>query len=353
MKTNKPKAVPKLRFSEFKGDRDWEVKELGTVATFSKGKGLPKSYIDNKGTLPCIHYGELFTRYSEVIDNIVSYTNVKENWVLSEENDVLMPTSDVTPNGLAKASCINKSGVILGGDILIIKTEKESINGEFLSRYIRFREQKVLQYVSGSTVYHLYASAINKLPLYLPRYKEQQKIADCLSSLDALIKTKTEQLNTLKDYKGGLLQQLVPAQGETIPKRRFAEFKNAEDWEEVSLIDVTNSNIKWSFIGGPFGSNLKASDYTSVGVRVIQLQNIGDGEFVEDSKIYTSVEKADELLANNIYPNDIILSKMGDPVGRACIIPDTHDRYVMCSDGIRLVVDESKHSKYFIYSLIN
>jgi len=70
-------------------------------------------------------------------------------------------------------------------------------------------------------------------------------------------------------------------------------------------------------------------------------------------KIYTSEEKANELLSNNIYPGDIILSKMGDPVGRACLIPDTHSRYVMCSDGIRLVVDERKHSKYFIYSFIN
>ena len=47
------------------------------------------------------------------------------------------------------------------------------------------------------------------------------------------------------------------------------------------------------------------------------------------------------------------MSKMGDPVGRACLIPDGHDRYVMCSDGIRLVVDERKNAKYFIYSLIN
>src|SRR5262249_1120236 len=68
---------------------------------------------------------------------------------------------------------------------------------------------------------------------------------------------------------------------------------------------------------------------------------------------FTSEAKADELLSNNIYPGDIILSKMGDPVGRACLIPDAHNRYVMCSDGIRLVVDEKSNNKYFIYLLIN
>jgi type I restriction enzyme S subunit len=116
---------------------------------------------------------------------------------------------------------------------------------------------------------------------------------------------------------------------------------------------VTDKKIKWSFIGGPFGSNLKSSDYTDNGVRIIQLQNIGDAEFFDDYKIYTSEQKANELLSCNIYPGDIILSKMGDPVGRACLIPDNHDRYLMCSDGIRLVVDEGAFSKYFIYSLIN
>lgn len=138
-----------------------------------------------------------------------------------------------------------------------------------------------------------------------------------------------------------------------MPDLRFPEFVNDGEWVGKPLIATADKNVKWSFTGGPFGSNLKASDYTESGFRIIQLQNIGDGEFNDDYKIYTSLEKADELLSCNIYSGDIILSKMGDPVGRACIIPKHLERCVMASDGIRLVVDEKKHSKYFIYSLIN
>jgi type I restriction enzyme S subunit len=138
-----------------------------------------------------------------------------------------------------------------------------------------------------------------------------------------------------------------------IPELRFPEFVNDGNWGEKTLIDVTDKKVKWSFTGGPFGSNLKASDYTSDGIRIIQLQNIGDGDFLDEYKIFTSEEKADELLSCNIYSNEIILSKMGDPVGRACIVPDFLDRCVMASDGIRLVVDEKKYSKYFVFSLIN
>jgi len=140
-----------------------------------------------------------------------------------------------------------------------------------------------------------------------------------------------------------------------VPELRFPDFKNKKEWKGVKLIDITDKGKKWSFTGGPFGSDLKSSDYvgSNEGVRIIQLQNIGDGEFKNNNKIFTSKEKADELLSCNIYPGDIIMSKMGDPVGRACLIPDFHKRYVMSSDGIRIAVDENKYDKYFIYLVIN
>lgn len=125
-----------------------------------------------------------------------------------------------------------------------------------------------------------------------------------------------------------------------------------EDWEVKSLIDVVDKNDRYSFTGGPFGSDLKSCHYTKDGIRVIQLQNIGDGYFNDDYKIYTSVEKADELKGCNIYQGDIIIAKMADPVARACMIPEVEERYLMCSDGIRLNVDCSEYDKnYILYSI--
>ena len=160
-----PALVPKLRFPEFRETEGWHRKPLGNVAAFFKGKGLPKSALIPNGKNPCIHYGELFTEYQEVIRSVRSRTDLEENVFLSVANDVLMPTSDVTPTGLAKACCVNFENVILGGDILVIRTERQTVNGEFLARYIRHLESKVLQLVSGSTVFHLYASSMEKLAL--------------------------------------------------------------------------------------------------------------------------------------------------------------------------------------------
>ena len=124
------------------------------------------------------------------------------------------------------------------------------------------------------------------------------------------------------------------------------------DWEVKRLID-TSSNEKYSFTGGPFGSDLKENCYTDNGVRIIQLQNISDGKFLEDYKIFTSEEKADQLKSCNIYPGDIIIAKMADPVARACIIPDIDNRYLMASDGIRLSINKKEYDMNFILYAIN
>lgn len=124
-------------------------------------------------------------------------------------------------------------------------------------------------------------------------------------------------------------------------------------WELKTFEDFADKSKRWSITGGPFGSNLKTTDYTDFGVQIIQLQNIGDGHFCNDSVVYTSVIKANELLSSNIYPGEIILSKMGDPVARACFIPNYADRFLMASDGIRLVVDEKEFNKNFVFHYIN
>lgn len=235
----KPALMPKLRFLEFRDAAGWPQQQLGSVATFFKGKGLPKSALIPGGKTPCIHYGELFTVYPEVIREVRSRTNLEGDVFWSAKNDVLMPTSDVTPSGLAKACCLNFENVILGGDILIIRTDRHSINGEFLARYIRHLERKVLQLVSGSTVFHLYASSMEKLTLsFPPEPSEQQKIADCLSSVDELIAAQSREVDALTTHKNGLMQQLFPSEGESQPRLRFPEFQDAGEWKEKRLDEL-------------------------------------------------------------------------------------------------------------------
>jgi type I restriction enzyme S subunit len=68
------------------------------------------------------------------------------------------------------------------------------------------------------------------LPILYPSLEEQQKMADCLSSLDNLITAENEKLDALKTHKKGLMQKLFPVEGEKVPKMRFPEFKDSGEW---------------------------------------------------------------------------------------------------------------------------
>lgn len=188
---------------------EWKEKRLGELASFYKGKGLPKSALDPSGKESCIHYGELFTQYPEIIQNIISRTNVSENSFRSCANDVLMPTSDVTPNGLAKASCIMSDGVILGGDILVIRPIDKLVFGSFLSYVIRYSQEQILQLVTGTTVFHLYASDMKNFIFSLPTVAEQTAIAEILSDMDAEIRAVEEKLSKACGVKAGMMSQLL------------------------------------------------------------------------------------------------------------------------------------------------
>ena len=190
-------------------DGEWSRTTLGALATFFKGKGLPKDHINEFAGEPCIHYGELFTHYSETITEVRGRTTHTSSVFRSEENDVLMPTSDVTPTGLAKASCVRANRIILGGDILVIRTDNRRVDGSFLSYLIRSSKDQILQLVTGTTVFHLYGSDMAKFELLLPSRAEQTAIATLLSDLDAELTALEARRDKTRALKQGMMQELL------------------------------------------------------------------------------------------------------------------------------------------------
>lgn len=205
--------IPRIQFRELKNTGKWEEKILGDIAEFLKGKGISRSDITLAGILPCIRYGELYTHYNETINTVVSYTNQpSENLILSRVNDVLIPSSGETKEDIATASCIMKSGVAIGGDLNIIRSK---INGVFLSYYLNnVKKKDISKLAQGDAVVHLYNKQLQKLSVNIPNLKEQQKIADCLSSLDEWIAAQSEKIDLLKLHKKSLMQQLFPSTNE-------------------------------------------------------------------------------------------------------------------------------------------
>lgn len=235
---DKPKTLtPRLRFPEFKNRPGWAEKSLGSQADFYKGRGVSKAEVDPSGTRPCIRYGELYTRYSEVIKDVFSRTNASDAGLfLSRKNDVIIPASGETKEDIATASCVMLDDVALGSDLNVIRTKHD---GVFLSYLLNGKKRPdIAKVAQGDTVVHLYPSQLEQLPVAFPNLAEQRRIAACLTSLDEWIAAEGRKLDELRAHKKGLMQQLFPRDGEPCPRLRFPEFRNGPAWVTVPLGEI-------------------------------------------------------------------------------------------------------------------
>jgi restriction modification system DNA specificity domain protein len=198
--------IPKIRFKGFEGE--WGCRKLGDIANFLKGKGLSKSSIDNDGKTPCILYGELYTKYGCYIGKVVSSTSESiENPILTKSNDILLPTSDVTPNGLAKACSIYFDNIVLGGDILVIRSAE--MLGLFFSYYVESNPLMIIEKATGTTVFHIYEKDLRDIVLLLPSYEEQTAIGNFFRQLDETIALQAAEVEKLNQLKKGLLAAML------------------------------------------------------------------------------------------------------------------------------------------------
>ncbi|WP_342997290.1 restriction endonuclease subunit S [Catenibacterium mitsuokai] len=200
-------TVPEIRFNGF--THDWEQRKLGEIADFYTGNGLSWNDISENGNQECILYGNLYTDYGMIAENVVYRTNTVINTpVYSEFGDVLIPASDTTPTGLARATSIEKSGVLLGGDINIVRPKK-GINGSYLSLAINRNKGELIKLIKGTTVRHIHNSEIKGVIVSLPNNLcEQEIITECFRNLDHLITLHQRKLEKLKNIKKSMLEKM-------------------------------------------------------------------------------------------------------------------------------------------------
>ena len=236
------KLVPRLRFPEFREAGEWKSTVLGELSQVVRG-GSPRP-----------------------IDDFLTTAANGLNWlkigdVDKEAKYVTQTAEKVRPDALSKTRVVNPGDLILSNSmsfgrpyILEIETcihdgwiavtyIADEVTRDFL--YYLISEPNSQSYflnnAAGSGVQNLNADIIKALPVCHPSSSEQQKIADCLSSLDELIAALARKVDALKTHKKGLMQQLFPREGETQPRLRFPEFRDAEEWEVNKLGRICKS----------------------------------------------------------------------------------------------------------------
>lgn len=199
-----------LRFKDDNGNDypEWNKKKLGEVYYSEKGNGISKGELNSNGKYECILYGELYTKYNEVIYNVKSKTDSSKG-LLSKVNDLLIPSSTTTTGiDLANVTALNFNNIRLGGDIIVLRSNEKS-NNIFYAYYLSNRKKnEIASRAQGITIVHLYFNSIRDIEIDLPSIEEQTKIAEFLSSIDSEIQLVNTQLENTQQFKKGLLQQM-------------------------------------------------------------------------------------------------------------------------------------------------
>lgn len=222
------KLVPKLRFPGF--TEPWEQRKLGEMASFSKGNGYFKSDLKSTG-IPIILYGRLYTKYETVIKDIDTFADAKEGAVYSLGGEVIVPASGETAEEISIASVVQNPGVLLGGDLNIIRPT-ENLLPSFLALSISngSAHRAMSKRAQGKSVVHLHNEDLAQIDLKYPSVEEQSKITACINWVDNLITLHQRKLEHLKLKKKSLLQKLFPKEGEVYPELRFPGF--TDPWEQ-------------------------------------------------------------------------------------------------------------------------
>ncbi|GAB1410944.1 restriction endonuclease subunit S [Desulfovibrionales bacterium] len=153
----------------------------------------------------------------------------------------------------------------------------------------------------------------SELQLPIPPHAEQQKIADCLTSLDDLIAAESHKLDALKTHKKGLMQQLFPREGETVPRLRFAEFREAGEWAECELGSLTTK------VGSGITPTGGDKNYKTDGRPFVRSQNIGCGQLILDDVAFIDEETHKSFDSTELKVSDVLLNITGASIGRSAV----------------------------------
>lgn len=186
----------------------WEQRKLDDVAEFSKGNGYSKGDLIEVGT-PIILYGRLYTKYETSISDVDTYVEAKEGSVYSKGGEVIVPASGETAEDIARAATVDKSGILLGGDLNVVMPNKD-INSAFMAISISNgnSQRELAKKAQGKSVVHIHNEEIRNLIVPFPNKVEQDKIVDYFTNLDHLITLHQQKYKSLKKLKKFMVKNM-------------------------------------------------------------------------------------------------------------------------------------------------
>jgi type I restriction enzyme, S subunit len=325
--------TPKLRFPEFRAAPGWEHRRLAPFLEDCSGR------VPSDTELPI---------YSSTREGLTRQDAYFDGRVLLNKNEY-----GVVPPGCFVYRHMSDDGTFkfnindTGGDIAVSKEypvfRTRGLNSRFLLEKLNDGpdfKQFALSQEAGGTRTRLYFGRLREWETFLPSPSEQQKIADCLSSVDELISAQVRKVDALKTHKEGLMKQLFPREGETQPRLRFPEFRDAGDWEVKTGEAITTKITKGS------SPSWQGYNYQRDGVLFITSENVRDGFLDISSPKFLPRDFYLKQQNSHLRCGDILINIVGASIGRSCLYREKCDAFT--NQAVALFRANKHHSAEFL-----
>jgi type I restriction enzyme, S subunit len=307
--------TPKLRFPEFRHAPRWEATPLAEVCDLYQPVTISSSALVEDGKY-CV-YGA---------NGIIG----KYDHFNHEFGEVIITCRGATCGEVH----FTKAKSWITGNAMVVSPKTSDVSKFFLHRF--FLASDLSSVISGSAQPQITRQGFARFPLFFPALPEQNKIADCLSSLDELIAVHSRKLDALKAQRKGVMRALFPREGETLPRLRFREFQDAREWEMKSI--------------GQLGEVVTGSTPTTAlpeyygGYRLfVSPADISDERFIDKTK--TTLTDLGFRETRPIKANSILFVCIGSTIGK--VAQNRHE--CATNQQINSVVPNLNNSDGFIY----
>ena len=337
--TDKTALMPKLRFPEFLTAEGWQVAPLSQLATRTKKKNRDQTItrvLTNSAEFGVVDQRDFFDKDIATQGNLESYFVVDlGSYVYNPRISATAPVGPISKNKVGTG--------VMSPLYTVFKFENDS--NEFYEHYFKTTGWHTYMRQASSTGARHDRMAISSddfmaMPLPVSSPAEQQKIADCLSSLDELIAAQARKVDVLKTHKKGLMQQLFPCEGETVPRLRFPEFRDAGEWVQKTVGDVSEVLMCKRI----FAEETNPSE----GVPFYKIGTLGG---VPDAFIFR--DKFEDYKSRYNYPRagEVLITCSGT-VGK-CLPFDGKDAYFQDSNIVWLANSKGEVSNEFLLMLLS
>lgn len=307
------KLVPKLRFSEFRDVGEWQFTPLNQLATRGKQKNRDEKIervLTNSAEFGVLDQRDYFDKDIATQGKLEGYFVVELGaYVYNPRISATAPVGPISKNNIA-------TGVM---SPLYTVFKFKDRNNDFYAHYFKTAGwHSYMRQASSTGARHdrmaISSSDFMAMPLPMASPEEQQKIADCLSSLDELIAALARKVDALKTHKKGLMQQLFPREGETQPRLRFPEFRDTGEWVIEKLETLAKR-------GSGHTPSKSSSEYYDGGIKWVSL---ADSKQLDAGLISTSkIEISKQGIKNSsavLHPAGTVLISRDAGVGKSAVM---------------------------------